>query len=189
MEPIKIVCIIGRAGSGKSSCCRKLFYNNLLEDFAFIEMGGEIRRLLKEHKLPERLQVIIDSGNIIPDRDSFGIVTSFIEENYKEGVRHFLIDGYPRSEEQIRLIIDKYGTENVVVIEFVADKDVAFNRLLNRKDERNDDYEEAIIQRFRVFDSSRDEIVRSSSRFYQIDSNDVLDTVYSQFLSIIKNVF
>lgn len=187
MEPIKIVCILGRAGSGKSTCGKRCA--ELIPTLAFLEVGGEIRRLLKEHRLPSHLQAIIDSGNIIPDKDSFGIVINFIEEKYKLGIRHFLIDGYPRSGEQIRLLIDKYGSENVSAVEFVADRDVAFNRLMNRKDERNDDHAEAISQRFRIFDSSRDEIVSLCPRLYQIDSNNVLDMVCDQFIAIVNNLF
>ena len=168
--------IIGLAGSGKGTICR-LASEEL--NAKHIEMGELIRSKIREGTLRNEIKDLIDHGNLIPDKYIFEILDSEIDPG-----RINLIDGVPRTETQMIELQKRYP--DIKVIELSLPKEVALNRLLNRKDNRDDDYEEAIMRRFNAFEREHSKIFNHCNYYHRIDSNRDINEVYEEFESFIN---
>ena len=97
-----------------------------------------------------RVQAILDSGGLVSDAMTNEIVADRLVQ--PDAVNGFLLDGYPRTEEQVRfldelLAADGHGLD--AVVRLVADEDEVVSRLRRRAVElgRSDDTEEVIRHR------------------------------------------
>ncbi len=101
-----------------------------------------------------RVQAILDSGDLVPDSLTNEIVADRLaQEDAEHG---FLLDGYPRTEEQVRFLDEILGRAEAAldaVIRLVADEDEVVRRLKLRAIElgRSDDSEETIRYRQNVY--------------------------------------
>ena len=85
--------ILGAPGSGKGTQGKVLAERLGLYYF---EAGDFARHLSKSN---EKIKKIVESGQLIPEREMSGYVNEFLKNNVPEG-KDILFDGYPRSEEQ-----------------------------------------------------------------------------------------
>lgn len=176
-----LVCVIGRAGSGKGTCCKKFI--NTHSSTLYIEVGEIIRRKLRENSLPEHLQKCIDQGHLIPDEEALKIVQAEIESSPSERI---LIDGYPRTNEQLKMISKIYP--QMYLVDMKCSRDECMNRLLQRKDERNDDNIDSIIQRFEIYDREIDKLMRFN-RYIDLQVEGEREEVYDKFSSLLMVLF
>lgn len=139
---MSVISIIGLAGSGKGTICRLISQN---PGFKHIEMGEIIRKKIRENSLPEDIQRTNNAGYLIPDEYIFEILKLEIDPT-----KINLIDGAPRTETQMIELFKRYP--DIKIIEMVVPREVAMQRLLLRKDDRVDDYPEAINRRFDIYE-------------------------------------
>ncbi|MDP3733559.1 MAG: nucleoside monophosphate kinase [Candidatus Daviesbacteria bacterium] len=151
----KEILFLGVQGSGKST------QGKLLAQFLglpyistgdiFRGMGGEIRQILEQ-------------GRLVDDQTTSRIVEEKLrEEEYSNG---FVLDGYPRTMEQIKLFDP--GFDKAIYL-YLSDEE-ATKRLLARA--REDDTVELIIERLRNYHKQTDPVLdyyREKGLLEQID--------------------
>lgn len=118
--------ILGPQGSGKSTQCRLLAARF---DFVHISVGDIIRWHLENRtKLASKLNLILDSGNLVPD----DIVTDLIRRRLQQHDWNygFLLDGFPRTRAQAYFLWQNWDIDRVIYLD-VPDE-VTFERVWER---------------------------------------------------------
>lgn len=166
------ILLIGPQGSGKST------QGKLLAQFLglpyistgdlFREMGGEIKQIL-------------DQGKLVDDQTTAKIVEAKLNgEEYRNG---FILDGYPRTMEQIKLFDP--GFDKVIYLD-LSDKE-ATKRLLVRG--REDDTEELIAERLRNYHRQTDPIsdyYRQKEILKQIDGLGSIEEIQQRIRGVVN---
>lgn len=142
--------IIGPPGAGKGTQASKI-----AEAYGIpaISTGDIFRANIKGGtELGQRVQAIIESGELVPDSLTNEIVADRLQQEDAAG--GFLLDGYPRNVEQVHALdgmIEGDALDAVVLLE--ADTDEVVARLLKRAEieGRADDTEEVIRHRQDVY--------------------------------------
>jgi adenylate kinase len=145
--------LIGAPGAGKGTQAVKL---SEAYSIPAISTGDIFRHnVKKETELGKQAKAFMDRGEYVPDSLTNDLVRDRLSQaDAKEG---FLLDGYPRTAEQVAElddILQAAGTKLDVVVQLTADTDEVVRRLLNRAIEqgRADDTEEVIRRRLEVYE-------------------------------------
>lgn len=107
-----------------------------------------------ETELGRQAKAYMDAGDNVPDTLTNDLVRDRLEQD--DCARGFLLDGYPRTTDQVRAL-DEFlagqGTSMDAVVELVADPDVVVERLRKRALEqgRSDDDESVVRYRLTVY--------------------------------------
>ncbi len=144
--------IVGPPGAGKGTQAAILAERL---NIPAISTGDIFRANIKEQTdLGLQVKAIVDSGSYVPDELTNRIVADRL--GWDDAVDGFLLDGYPRTPEQVVeldriLSASKHRLDAVVLLE--ADANVVVQRLLKRAQEqgRSDDTEEVIRHRQDVY--------------------------------------
>jgi adenylate kinase len=144
--------ILGPPGAGKGTQSARL-----AKLFAIPAIAtGDIFRLNIKNRTPLGLRVksIVDAGDYVPDALTNELVHSRLSE--PDAQHGFLLDGYPRTLDQVRYLdaaLAAEGTGLDAVVRLVTDTDAIVERLRQRAIDqgRSDDTEEAIRHRQEVF--------------------------------------
>ena len=91
---------------------------------------------------------MIANGQIVPSSVTVGLLQAAMDSS---GKNQFLIDGFPRNEENRAAFEQQTGILPKFILFFDCPEGVMEQRLLNRNEGRTDDNIETIRQRFRVF--------------------------------------
>ena len=135
-----IIILIGPPGSGKGTQSEMLVSalstlkekNNYLENIGVenICVGNILREEIeKETQLGLKAKAIIERGDLLSDQDVFEIVKSRL--NASSDVQFIILDGYPRTLEQAKLL-ENYSTQPLKVIYFSLDRSHVIDRLNHR---------------------------------------------------------
>ena len=144
--------LIGPPGAGKGTQAVKL-----AEAFSIpaISTGDIFRENVKnETELGTQAKAFMDRGEYVPDSLTNALVRDRLD--WDDAVNGFLLDGYPRTADQVeeldRILGDKGESLNAVVL-ITADSDEVVRRLLGRAAEqgRADDTEDVIRRRLEVY--------------------------------------
>lgn len=142
--------IIGPPGAGKGTQAAKIAETY---EIPAISTGDIFRANIKGGtELGQRVQAIIESGELVPDTLTNEIVQDrLLQEDAAAG---FLLDGYPRNVEQVEALdgmLEGDSLDAVVLLE--ADTDEVVARLLKRAETegRADDTEDVIRHRQEVY--------------------------------------
>jgi adenylate kinase len=144
--------LIGPPGSGKGTQAALLAQ---AYDVPAISTGDIFRTHVKnETELGLRVKSIIASGEYVPDSLTNELVRDRLSED--DAQKGFLLDGYPRTNDQVNELDDILSAQGSVldaVVLLVADSDELVRRLLKRAEEQNrpDDTEEVIRHRQNVY--------------------------------------
>jgi adenylate kinase len=144
--------LIGPPGSGKGTQAALLAQ---AYDVPAISTGDIFRTHVKnETELGLRVKSIIASGEYVPDSLTNELVRDRLSED--DAQKGFLLDGYPRTNDQVNELDDILSAQGNVldaVVLLVADSDELVRRLLKRAEEQNrpDDTEEVIRHRQNVY--------------------------------------
>ena len=96
-EKYKVIFIVGPPGVGKNTQCDKL-----VEKYKFIHFGaGDLLRAeaKKDTEYGKLINSIISHGKIVPVKITCGLIKKAMDSSGKDKI--FLIDGYPRNQENI----------------------------------------------------------------------------------------
>lgn len=152
--------IVGPPGAGKGTQATGLAH---AYGVPAISTGDIFRSNIKNGtNLGLRVKAIIDAGELVPDSLTNELVQSRIAE--ADCVGGFLLDGYPRTVEQVSFLTSHLAESNTAidaVVRLVVDTEVVVERLRNRalKEGRTDDTEEVIRNRLAVYANETEPIV------------------------------
>jgi adenylate kinase len=173
--------LIGPPGAGKGTQAVRLAESYLVPD---ISTGDIFRTNVKnETPLGKQAKVYMDAGDNVPDSLTNDLIRHRLEEpDAQDG---FLLDGYPRTEDQVRELDDflaSHGAALDAVIELVADPDVVVDRLRKRAVEqgRSDDDESVVRHRLEVYREQTAPLIdvyASRGQLVKIDAIGAIDEV------------
>jgi len=145
--------LIGAPGAGKGTQAEKL---SAAYKIPAISTGDIFRHNVKnETELGKQAKAFMDRGEYVPDSLTNDLVRDRLSQaDAKDG---FLLDGYPRTAEQVvelDSILATQGNKLDVVVQLTADTDEVVRRLLNRAIEqgRTDDTEDVIRRRLEIYE-------------------------------------
>lgn len=144
--------IVGPPGAGKGTQAARIS-----EAFGIPTIStGDIFRynIANETDLGKQVKAIVDAGDYVPDSLTNALVTDRLNE--ADAASGFLLDGYPRTTDQVRYLdelLASHGHALDAVVRLVADQDEVVRRLRQRAVEQNrvDDSEDAIRHRQEVY--------------------------------------
>lgn len=144
--------IVGPPGAGKGTQAKRI---SVTYGIPTISTGDIFRsNIANKTELGIRVKEIVDAGDYVPDELTNALVRDRLHE--ADAVDGFLLDGYPRTTDQVRYLdslLAGGGTQVDAVIRLVADRDAIVERLRKRAiaEGRPDDSEAAIRHRQDVY--------------------------------------
>ena len=153
----QVVFVLGGPGAGKGTQCELI--TQRIEGWAHLSAGDLLRaeRKKADSKLGELINSKIAAGQIVPSEITVRLLRNAMEEiRSSTGKSKFLIDGFPRSDENATTWNEQMP-DSVAVVEMVlfldCPEDTMTSRLLERGQTsgRNDDNLEVIRKRFETF--------------------------------------
>jgi adenylate kinase len=157
--------LIGPPGAGKGTQAVKL-----AEAFSIpaISTGDIFRENVKnETELGTQAKAFMDRGEYVPDSLTNALVRDRLD--WDDAANGFLLDGYPRTADQVVELDDILGAKgeslNAVVL-ITADSDEVVRRLLGRAEEqgRADDTEDVIRRRLEVYAEQTAPLIETYSK-------------------------
>ena len=144
--------IVGPPGAGKGTQAARIAEKYRIPTIS----TGDIFRfnIANETELGKQVKAIVDSGDYVPDSLTNALVTDRLNEADAQG--GFLLDGYPRTPDQVRYLdelLASHGHALDGVVRLAADQEEVVRRLRQRSVEqgRVDESEEAIRHRQEVY--------------------------------------
>lgn len=193
----KLFLIIGAPGSGKTTDASIIAEKNS-DAIVHYSTGDMLREeVASDSELGQTIESYISKGALVP----LNIIVDTIVSAIKNApVANVLIDGYPRSTEQMtafdKLVSQEDDIELASVIEVRVSEQVARERILGRRaeaapgEERSDDSEEVFNDRMKIYTDPLTDI----QAFYTekdllkvIDGARTLDEVVADMEAFVKS--
>lgn len=146
--------IIGPQGSGKGTQGVRIAE---ALGIPAVSTGDVFRANVKEGtELGREIKAVIDAGDLVSDELTGAIVRDRLEQ--ADAADGFLLDGYPRNVGQVQdldAFLEARGEPLTAVIELSVPRDESIKRLALRAAEqgRDDDNEESIAKRLKIYES------------------------------------
>ncbi|PWA83658.1 P-loop containing nucleoside triphosphate hydrolases superfamily protein [Artemisia annua] len=182
----KIVFVLGGPGSGKGTQCAKI-----VEHFGYTHLSaGDLLRAETKSGSENgtMIQNMINDGKIVPSEVTIKLLERAILENEND---KFLIDGFPRNEENRAAFEAVTNVEPEFVLFFDCPEEEMEKRLLGRNQGREDDNIDTIRKRFKVFLESSLPVIEyydSKGKVRKIDAakpaEEVFETVKALFTPV-----
>ncbi|KAF8244928.1 P-loop containing nucleoside triphosphate hydrolase protein [Wilcoxina mikolae CBS 423.85] len=180
LQELDIIYVLGGPGVGKGTQCTKLSRDF---GFAHISVGDLLREEMKDPSSPHRelIEQRMKEGGLVPPYLSNGVLLREIEKYTVDGQKKFLVDGFPRSMDQV------VEFENICksrfTLFFYAPKDVMQQRVLGRFGTEGRFDDDRAIFNLRVDGFLRDtmpviEYLRQESEVFTIDCEGPLQDAY-----------
>jgi UMP-CMP kinase len=150
----EVVFVLGGPGCGKGTQCARI-----QEHFGYRHLSaGDLLRaeVSREGALSNTLKAYIKEGQIVPSEVTCALILETMKREYaKTRQTKFLVDGFPRNEENMRGWFATVGDSTYVthVLCFECPEEVMQERLLKRGETsgRDDDNIQTILKRFDTF--------------------------------------
>jgi len=191
-----VVFILGAPGTGKGSQCERL--EKRLEGPCWKHISaGDLLRTERDTGTGETADLIrskILAGGIVPSSITVKLLENAMTKAHTEsGVTNFLIDGFPRSHENMQAWEDAMKIHTIkFVLNFECPEEVLVGRLLERAKEsgRCDDNIEVIRKRFKTHVESTVPILdyfgTQGTPLHNIDSAKGIEQVYETVGALFK---
>ncbi|KAI0735658.1 UMP-CMP kinase [Earliella scabrosa] len=173
---VTVLFVLGGPGAGKDTQCA-----NLVKDFGFCHLSGvSIVAMEVAVKLLENAM----RAALAENREGDG---------WQDGKGHFLIDGFPRKMGQA-LKFDQDVCLSSMVLFFTTTEEEMLKRLLERgkTSGREDDNEESIKKRFRVYKEQTMPVIEhysKESKVATIDATATINVVHEKAKEIVGKIF
>lgn len=173
---VSVVFVLGGPGSGKGTQCA-----NIVKHFGYTHLsaGDLLRAEIKSgSENGTMIQNMIKDGKIVPSEVTIKLLHRAMLES---GNDKFLIDGFPRNEENRAAFEAVTKIDPAFILYFDCPEEEMERRLLNRNQGREDDNIDTIRKRFKVFlDSSLPviEYYNSKGKVRKIDAAKPAEEVF-----------
>lgn len=186
----KVVFVLGGPGSGKGTQCALIVQNF---GFTHLSAGDLLRAEINSgNENGIMIQNMIKEGKIVPSEVTVKLLQNAM---LKSGNNKFLIDGFPRNEENRAAFELVTGIKPEFILFFNCPEEEMEKRLLARNQGRVDDNIETIRKRFKVFVDSSLPVINyydSLGKVRKIDAartvEEVFETVQSLFAPLSKAI-
>ncbi|TYI85599.1 hypothetical protein E1A91_D04G007200v1 [Gossypium mustelinum] len=178
----KVVFVLGGPGSGKGTQCEKI-----VQDFGYTHLSaGDLLRAEKNSGSENGIMIqnMMNEGKIVPSEVTIKLLQKAMLES---GNDKFLIDGFPRNEEN-RAAFEATKIEPEFVLYFNCSEKEMERRILNRNQGREDDNIETIRKRFKVFLESSLPVIeyyKGKGKVREIDAAKPVEEVFEE----VKGIF
>ncbi|KAH6755084.1 P-loop containing nucleoside triphosphate hydrolases superfamily protein [Perilla frutescens var. hirtella] len=178
-----VVFVLGGPGSGKGTQCA-----NIVQHFGYSHLSaGDLLRAEQNSgsENGEMIKNMINDGQIVPSEVTIKLLQRAMEES---GNDKFLIDGFPRNEENRAAFESVTGIEPEFVLFFDCPEEELEKRLLNRNQGREDDNIKTTRKRFKVYMESSLPVIEyynSKGKVRKIDGSKPIEEVFEA----VKEVF
>ncbi|ANB12212.1 bifunctional uridylate/adenylate kinase [Sugiyamaella lignohabitans] len=189
-DDVAVVFVLGGPGAGKGTQCA-----NIVRDYGFAHLSaGDLLRAEQarpDSKYGQLIANYIKEGTIVPMEITLALLQQAMRERIaKDGVKRFLIDGFPRKMDQAIKFEEDVAVSKFVLF-FECPEDVMLKRLLKRGESsgRTDDNIESIRKRFRTFIDTSMPVVDYFSKVGKVVSvscNNAPDAVYAEVQAAFK---
>ncbi|CAJ1779450.1 unnamed protein product [Sphenostylis stenocarpa] len=145
-EKPTVVFVLGGPGSGKGTQC-----TNIVRQFGYTHLSvGDLLRAEAESGSENGTMIenMTKEGQIVPSEVTMTLLQRAMKQS---GNDKFLIDGFPRNEENRAAFEHGTGIEPVFILFFDCPEEEMEKRLLCRNQGRKDDNIASIRKRFKVF--------------------------------------
>ncbi|AQW83889.1 adenylate kinase [Campylobacter pinnipediorum] len=182
--------IIGAPGSGKTTDADLIAKND--ESFAHFSTGDLLRaEVASGSELGKTIDGFISKGNLVPLDVVVNAIISAIKGSDKKNI---IIDGYPRSVEQMNELDKVLAAQNEIVLKSVIEvdvsEDVARERVLGRA-RGADDNNEVFNNRMKVYlepiTAIRD-FYKNKNLLHVINGERTIEEIVSNMSEFIKKV-
>ncbi|KAI0637310.1 UMP-CMP kinase [Trametes polyzona] len=199
-EKVKVFFVLGGPGAGKGTQCA-----NLVKDFGFCHLSaGDLLRAEQNREGSEYGELIrkyIREGQIVPMEITIKLLENAMREELSKphdtegwdaGRGRFLIDGFPRKMDQA-LKFDEDVCLSTSVLFFTTTEEEMLKRLLERAKTsgREDDNEESIRKRFRVYKEQTMPVIEHYSKegkVATIDATATIEDVHTKAKEIVAKI-
>ena len=190
-DKYKVIFVIGPPGVGKNTQCDKL-----VEKYNFIHFStgdllrAEISKGTEDAKL---IKSIMSQGKYVPVKITCNLIKKAMDNYSKDKI--FLIDGYPRNQENIDGWMEIFGNNYKLITSIILDCDekVLENRLIERAKSsgRIDDNIETIQKRFKThLEESKpiEKKLKLLGPFIEINGDNSINEVFNQISSELDKI-
>lgn len=186
------IIIFGAPGSGKGTQSEKMAEKYGLEH---ISTGDVIRAEIEAGtEFGEKADALISKGLLIPDEVMISKLAEIVQK--KNGVKGFILDGFPRTlaqGEALDKMLESNGQKVSVVLSLEVEEDELINRILKRGEisGRSDDNKEIVESRLKVYREQTEPLKNfygDQSKLVKIHGHGDIDEIFSQITTVIDRI-
>ncbi|CAI2378834.1 unnamed protein product [Moneuplotes crassus] len=180
-EKARVTFVLGGPGCGKGTQCSLMVER---DDFVHLSAGDLLREeQATDSKDSKLIKDYIKEGKIVPVEITCNLILKAMQ---KKGMsKKFLIDGFPRNEDNLQgwnKVMNKHA--NVVqVVFFELSEDIMLERIMKRAETsgRADDNKEAAEKRFNTFKNETMKVIKhfeGKKMVHKVDATGGIEDVY-----------
>lgn len=198
LPPCEVIFVVGAPGTGKGTQCQ-LLVERSKGRWVHLSAGDLLRAERKRVKdgpkkgddddmeLAYTIENCINAGKLVPSSITVRLLEKGMKQAYGEtGSTHFLIDGFPRGQDNIDAWDNQMSYHNVSkVLDFECPEEVLVGRLLERgkSSGRSDDNIETIRKRFQTHVEACKPVLaryKKDGSLHQIEADQDVEVIYRE---------
>ncbi|CAI9095501.1 OLC1v1031473C10 [Oldenlandia corymbosa var. corymbosa] len=184
-KQIKVVFVMGGPGSGKGTQCSKI-----VQEFGYTHLsaGDLLRDEVKSgSENGAMIHDLMNEGKLVASDVIVRLIVKAIQETDND---KFLLDGFPRNEDNLKAFENLTKIEPDFVLYLDCPEEEMIKRVLSRNQGREDDNIETIRKRFRVFEESTLPLVdyyASKGKLRRVDAARSVEEVFESVRAIFSS--